>query len=199
MKSQIETYQREIEIHKEVEKELAKRSHFCQKVIKRLKQEVQDLSEAQGKHGKGLVAGAIGAKSHRIGKSNDFRNVAGASFDDLGKGGNDDLINFLEQKLEQQEKNLIVKQQEYDALTQEHQNLQAQFNQSKQKYKRAALLLTEFLDDILNQTPNILQPEKDLHLNVERLKETPIEELPKEDKVTLVLVLLKQLQPFFST
>ena len=61
------------------------------------------------------------------------------------------------------------------------------------------MLLTEFLDDILNQTPNILQPEKDLHLNVERLKETPIEELPKEDKVTLVLVLLKQLQPFFST
>ena len=59
MKSQIETYQREIEIHKEVEKELAKRSHFCQKVIKRLKQEVSDLSEAQGKGGKGLVAGQL--------------------------------------------------------------------------------------------------------------------------------------------
>jgi len=51
--------------------------------------------------------------------------------------------------------------------------------------------LTEFLDDILNSNPNILQPEKDLHLNVERFKETPIEDLPKEDKVTLVLVLLK--------
>ena len=94
---------------------------------------------------------------------------------------------------------MVVKQHEYDALVQEHQQLQGQFAQSKQKYKRAALLLTEFLDDILNQTPNILQPEKDLHLNVEKLKETPIEELPKEDKVTLVLVLLKQLQPFFST
>lgn len=32
---QIETLRREIEIHKDVEKELAKRSHFCQKVIKR--------------------------------------------------------------------------------------------------------------------------------------------------------------------
>ena len=60
-------------------------------------------------------------------------------------------------------------------------------------------MLTEFLDDILNETPNILQPDKDLHLNVEKIKETPIEELPKEDKVTLVLVLLKQLQPYFST
>jgi hypothetical protein len=38
MKAQIETLKRDIEIHKEVEKELAKRSHFCQKVIKRLKQ-----------------------------------------------------------------------------------------------------------------------------------------------------------------
>ena len=77
--------------------------------------------------------------------------------------------------------------------------MQTQFSQAKQKYKRAALLLTEFLDDILNSTPNILQPDKDLHLNVEKIKETPLEELPKEDKVTLVLVLLKQLQPYLST
>ena len=34
---------------------------------------------------------------------------------------------------------------------------------------------------------------------MEKIKETPLEELPKEDKVTLVLVLLKQLQPYLST
>lgn len=43
MKTQIETLKRDIEIHKEVEKELAKRSHFCQKVIKRLKDQVKEL------------------------------------------------------------------------------------------------------------------------------------------------------------
>jgi hypothetical protein len=37
MKTKITTLERDIQIHKEVEKELAKRSHFCQKVIKRLK------------------------------------------------------------------------------------------------------------------------------------------------------------------
>ena len=37
MKEKIETLNRDIQIHKEVEKELAKRSHFCQKVIKKLK------------------------------------------------------------------------------------------------------------------------------------------------------------------
>ena len=51
---------------------------------------------------------------------------------------------------------------------------------------------------MLHSTPNILQPDKDLHLNLDKIKDTPIEDLPKEDKVTLVLVLLKQLQPYFS-
>ena len=46
MKSQITTLKREIEIHKEVEKELAKRSHFCQKVIKRLRAENAEMKEA---------------------------------------------------------------------------------------------------------------------------------------------------------
>jgi len=60
------------------------------------------------------------------------------------------------------------------------------------------LLLTDFLDDMLNSTPNILQTDKDLHLNMDRIKETPLEDLAKEDKVALVLVLLKQLQPYLS-
>ena len=49
MKSQIETFQREIDIHKEVEKELAKRSHFCQKVIKRLRSEIKEFEDARPK------------------------------------------------------------------------------------------------------------------------------------------------------
>lgn len=71
-------------------------------------------------------------------------------------------------------------------------------NLSREKYKRAALLMTEFLDDILTQTPNILESDKDMHLNLEKIKETPIEDLEKEDKIALVLVLLKQLQPYLS-
>lgn len=48
-------------------------------------------------------------KAARIGgKSGDYRNLIPGA-EDLNKG-NEDLINFLEQKLEQLEKNLIVKQ-----------------------------------------------------------------------------------------
>jgi len=60
------------------------------------------------------------------------------------------------------------------------------------------LILTEFLEEMLNSQPTIISPDRDLHLNVEKIKETPFEQLSKEDKVTLVLVLLKQLQPYFS-
>jgi len=60
-----------------------------------------------------------------------------------------------------------------------------------EKYKKAALLLTEYLDDILTETPNILESNGDMHLNLEKIKSMPMENLPKEDKVALVLVLLK--------
>ena len=44
-KVQIETLKRDIQIHKDVEKELAKRSHFCQKVIKRLKTQIKEMED----------------------------------------------------------------------------------------------------------------------------------------------------------
>lgn len=43
MEVQIDKIKRDIAIHKEVEKELAKRSHFCQKVIKKLTENAETL------------------------------------------------------------------------------------------------------------------------------------------------------------
>lgn len=51
---------------------------------------------------------------------------------------------------------------------------------------------------MLNSQPSLISAERDLHLNLDKIKEVPFEELDREDKVTLVLVLLKQLQPYFS-
>lgn len=83
-------------------------------------------------------------------------------------------------------------------LQNDYVELQDKLNVSREKYKRAALLLTEFLDDMLTSTPNILESDKDMHLNLENIKETPMEHLAKEDKIALVLVLLKQIQPYLS-
>lgn len=43
MKEKIDALTRDVQIHQDVEKELAKRSHYSQKIIKRLKDRVRDL------------------------------------------------------------------------------------------------------------------------------------------------------------
>jgi hypothetical protein len=44
---------------------------------------------------------------------------------------------------------------EYESLQQEYYDLQEKFNHSRNKYKRAALILTDYLEDVLNKQPNI--------------------------------------------
>eukprot|EP00356_Strombidium_inclinatum_P006937 CAMPEP_0170510228 /NCGR_PEP_ID=MMETSP0208-20121228/65657_1 /TAXON_ID=197538 /ORGANISM="Strombidium inclinatum, Strain S3" /LENGTH=175 /DNA_ID=CAMNT_0010793677 /DNA_START=51 /DNA_END=578 /DNA_ORIENTATION=- len=96
LRSQIEKIRRDINIHKEIEKELAKRSHFCQKVIKKLKDKAQDLD-----HEKGLY------KSEEPPKP----------IEPEGKKQNDEeMINFLETKLEQIEKQLKTTHSTYEQL-----------------------------------------------------------------------------------
>ena len=127
------------------------------------------------------------------------RNKKSMMGNDVSAKANEDLINFLEHKLEEIEKKLQRTQSEYELLQGDYLDLQDKMNMSREKYKRAALLMTEFLDDLLTQTPNILDSDRDMHVNLEKIKETPIEQLDKEDKVALVLVLLKQLQPYLSS
>lgn len=81
----------------------------------------------------------------------------------------------MENKLEQHEKNLVQKKAEYEALQNEYYQLQDKFSQSRHKYKRAALIMTDFLEDMINKQPNILQGEKEMHLNLEKIKDTPFE------------------------
>lgn len=69
----------------------------------------------------------------------------------------EELIDFLEQKLEDIENNLANSQKDYEDLQNECLEIQDKLNHSKEKYKRAGLLLTEFLDDLINMKPNILQ------------------------------------------
>ena len=134
MKQQIETYQREIEIHKEVEKELAKRSHFCQKVIKRLKQDLKDATDGKEQTSTGFAKQMKDGHgtSRSMGKSQEMRMKGGLPlYGADADRGSEDLINFLEAKLEQHEKSLLSKQSEYDTLQSEYQNLQDKFNISK--------------------------------------------------------------------
>lgn len=69
-------------------------------------------------------------------------------------------------------------------------------------------MLNEFLEDLMSQKPNILkeqarfalsQDDADQEaLDIERIQQTPMEELSRDDKVRVVYILLKQLQPLLS-
>ena len=67
--------------------------------------------------------------------------------------------------------------------------LQEKLNQGREKYKKAALLMSEFLYDILSDRNNILTDAssivpsmEEISVNLDKVRETPLEELDDEDK-----------------
>jgi type I site-specific restriction endonuclease len=105
---------------------------------------------------------------------------------------------MMEHKLEEIESQLTSTTSNFEGLQTEYNKLQDKISESKDKYKRAALICTDFLEDMLNSNPNILN-DQTINFNLELLKTTPLEKLPKEEKVKLVEDLLKQIQPYLST
>jgi len=93
----------------------------------------------------------------------------GGPFD--GNGDNlegEDLIDFLESKLEGIEKKLSRSQADYEELQNDCLEIQDKLSFQKEKYKRAALMLTEFLEDLLSQKPNILKDQMNSIQTVDR-------------------------------
>jgi chromosome segregation ATPase len=105
---------------------------------------------------------------------------------------------MMEHKLEEIESHLTSTTSNFEGLQTEYNKLQDKISESKDKYKKAALICTDFLEDMLNSNPNILN-DQTINFNLELLKTTPLEKLPKEEKVKLVEDLLKQIQPYLST
>ena len=118
MKKQIETLKREIEIHKEVEKELAKRSHFCQKVIKRLRSENNELKETRPKTQPNNYQSGSKTPRNLAQQSSQIDAHKAAMQDELKSS--EELIAFLESKLEQHEKNFQSKHSDYEHLQREY-------------------------------------------------------------------------------
>jgi len=140
LENQISELKRELEIHKQVETELARQSQSLQKQLKNCKEiKIKDTTSGV-----------------KIEKKED-------------KASNDELIIFLEDKLEESEKKYALFQHDYKTLHSNYIKQQKLIEKMKDKYSKAALLLVEFLDNILNSTPNLLQDEKNLYLDVEKL------------------------------
>ena len=104
MTKQIEVLKRNISLHKQIEKQLAKRAYKAQKVIAGLKGNVEQLEREKNavlkKHGGGPAKAA--AKSSLPKSPNDLEGQ--------------ELIDFLEMKLEEIEKKLAQSQASYEEM-----------------------------------------------------------------------------------
>ena len=175
---------REIEIHKQVEAELARQSQTYQKQARNYNNMLKTYTHNPSTEKK------LPTEVKKV----------------KPKTENDELIMFLEDKLDEAEKKFTAFQHDYDALHENYMKQQKILEKMRDKYSKAANLLTEFLDNMINSTPNLLQDEKNLYLDVERLyyhlldnrKNVDFDELKKEEKAALIIILLKQLQPYLS-
>ena len=112
---------------------------------------------------------------------------------------NEELVNFLEHKLEEIESKLTGTQRNYDALQKEYVEY---INRSVtgDKYKRAALIMTDFLQDMIHSNPNILKT-PNTQFDPAMIKGATTQDilnLGLDDKVDLVTDLLKMIQPYLS-
>ena len=149
LEKEITELRRELEIHKQVETELAKQAKIYQNQL------VNYISRT-----KELQNNTKSVKKEKEQLTNEKMKP---------KEGNDELILFLEDKLEEAEKKYSSFQADYEILHTNYLKQQKIIDKMKDKYGKASLLLVEFLDNILNATPNFLQDEKNLYLDVERL------------------------------
>ena len=78
-----------------------------------------------------------------------------------------ELIDFLEMKLEEIEKKLADSQRNYEDMQNNCLEINEKLSRQKEKYKRAALMLTEFLEDLMSQKPNILKEQARFALSSE--------------------------------
>lgn len=132
MATEIKALQKDLRLHEEVEKELAKRSHFCQKVIKKY----QDTLKTLNTQVEGLRSGHAGPEEL-------LRQEAERSHD------NDELANFLEKRIGEIEVKLRAALGDLEGLQEEHALMIAKVAKERRKFQNCALLLSEYLDAVL--------------------------------------------------
>jgi len=107
------------------------------------------------------------------------------------------LISFLEEKLIEQEKKYEKFGSEFKEMQQNYLKIQEDYSKTKNKFDKAAFILSDYLDHLL-KTPLDLSDLSNIFIDVEKLKITPLENWEEEEKIAIILVLLKQLQPYLS-
>ena len=155
LEEQAAAFKRDIEIHKQVESELAKRSHYCQKIIKKLNSKVKELEDEILNNKKITIT---------AGDDLDIRQDSKMS---------EELVRFLENKLEESMSRLAQVQmvgfkQEYNVLKADYTEIQQKLKEKSEKYRNLGCLLADYLNDLKNLAPGLNQ-EDELTLHMHKL------------------------------
>jgi len=174
---QLSELKRDVEVHKQVESELAKRSHYCQKIIKKLNEKIKDMENQLSRKPK--------VQEPKVpSPENDSRM-------------NEELVQFLENKLEETiQKNSQI-QTEYNILKAEYTELKEKVSEKTEKFHTLGYLLSDYLKDLQSISASLIQDDE-VTVNIHRAANTPVENLTNSDRANLVVVLLKQIQPYLS-
>lgn len=136
MIKEVGVLKKDLQVHEEVEKELAKRSHFCHQVIDKYKDQVNKLKQ-----------------DIKDIKDNNYKEITKEQAKD---SSNEELAVFLEKKIAEIDGKLKIANLDYDSLKDEYQFMSERQEKEKKKYQQCAYLLTEYLDDILENDNSVL-------------------------------------------
>ena len=126
----------ELEEHSEVENELAKRSHFCNRVIQKYKAQIEVLKEELQEKQKGPQQNEVEDYSQRQKKQNDF--------------SKSDLTQFLQKRIMDYEMKQQQAQNQLEEIKSEYQKLFNKINKQKTKYKNTVYILSDFIDQLIS-------------------------------------------------
>jgi len=183
LQEQVTTLKRDVEIHKQVEAELAKRSHYAQSLIKKMSERIKELETESAK------------------RDPESANSPSIPQEGFGDKNRDELITFLEKNLESTEKKLAKLQNDYDILKNEYDFMEVKLEASNNKFTNAAILLKENLDMLMygeSQNDENLEAARKVALDLSEIKGKAIEELDPLQKQMLLTALLEQIKPYLN-
>ncbi len=131
MAGEIKALQKDLKLHQEVEKELAKRSHFCHKVIQKYQDQVKNYTQQ-----------LEDIKNGNAGDNNELAEIE-------KNKDTQELAAFLEKRTAEIDGKLKAAQSDLEGLQEEHALMVAKVARERRKFQNCALLLSEYLDAVL--------------------------------------------------
>lgn len=142
MREEMKKLRVELQEHREVEKELGKRSHFCNRVIKKYKEQIKMLEEE--------------IKQRRDLQSQSSKLPAQPARQPTFGNYRSDLTQFLQKRIQDYEKKQEEAHQQLNEIQREYQNLFQSIQSQKAKYQKVVVLLSDFINQLITQDPSLV-------------------------------------------